>query len=317
MILFSADIHIKLGQKNVPIEWAKARYQGLFEQLHELSKDVELHIIGGDLFDRMPTIEELELYFHFIANCSVPTLIFSGNHEATKKGQTFLSKLKEVTNALNSLVTIIDEAYEDSRGFSILPYCDLHKKNSIEMLNYKLPLFTHVRGEIPPHVTPEVDLSRFDKFPIVFAGDLHSHSNCQRNLVYPGSPLTTSFHRTPVETGVIVIQKDWDWYWERLKLPQLIRKTVRSSAEMVPGIYDHIIYEVEGDLSELASVKNSDLLDKKVVRRSVDTTLILTKEMSVAEELSEYLTYILELPEEKVSEIVRAFHDNTKNIEVG
>jgi DNA repair exonuclease SbcCD nuclease subunit len=317
MILFSADIHIKLGQKNVPVEWAKARYHGLFEQLHELSKGVELHIIGGDLFDRIPTIEELELYFHFVAGCRVPTLVYDGNHEATKKGQTFLSKLKDVTNALNKLVTVVDEAYEDSRGFSILPYCDLHKKNSIEMLNSNLPLFTHVRGEIPPHVTPEVDLARFEKFPIVFAGDLHSHTNCQRNIVYPGSPLTTSFHRTPVETGVVVIQKDWDWYWERLSLPQLIRKTVRSTTEMVPGVYDHVIYEVEGDLAELASVKNSELLDKKVVKRSADTTLILGKEMTVAEELSEYLTYILELPEEKVSEIVSTFHDNTKNIEVG
>jgi hypothetical protein len=185
------------------------------------------------------------------------------------------------------------------------------------MLNSNLPLFTHVRGEIPPHVTPEVDLARFEKFPIVFAGDLHSHTNCQRNIVYPGSPLTTSFHRTPVETGVVVIQKDWDWYWERLSLPQLIRKTVRSTTEMVPGVYDHVIYEVEGDLAELASVKNSELLDKKVVKRSADTTLILGKEMTVAEELSEYLTYILELPEEKVSEIVSTFHDNTKNIEVG
>jgi hypothetical protein len=86
---------------------------------------------------------------------------------------------------------------------------------------------------------------------------------------------------------------------------------------MVPGVYDHVIYEVEGDLAELASVKNSELLDKKVVKRSADTTLILGKEMTVAEELSEYLTYILELPEEKVSEIVSTFHDNTKNIEVG
>lgn len=316
MILFSADWHIKLGQKNVPVDWAKARYYGLFDQINELSKGAELHIIGGDLFDRVPTIEELELYFHFVTQCSIETIIYDGNHEATKKGQTFLSKLKEVTKGLNPLVQIIDEAYEDKRGFSILPYCELHKKNSIEVFNGRFPLFTHVRGEIPPHVTPEVDLEKFDKFPIVFAGDLHSHTNSQRNIVYPGSPVTTSFHRNRVETGVLVIQKDWDWYWERLKLPQLIRKTVSSTDEMVPGVYDHVIYEVEGDLSELANVKTSELLDKKVVKRSSDTSLILNKEMSIAEELREYLIYILELPEEKTVEIVRAFHDNTKNSEV-
>lgn len=316
-ILFSADIHLKLGQKNVPVEWAKARYYEFFNQIHELTKGVELHIIGGDLFDRMPTIDELELYFYFIKHCNVETIIYDGNHEATKKGATFLSRLKEVTTSLNDRVFIVDEAYEDSRGFSILPYSHLHKKGSIELLNKNVPLFTHVRGEIPPHVVPEVDLTRFEGFPLVFAGDLHSHTNCQRNIVYPGSPMTTSFHRTKVETGVVVILDDWDWYWERLPLPQLIRKTVKSTTEMVPGVYDHVIYEIEGDLSELAGVKNSELLDKKVVKRSKDTSLILGREMSVSEELMEYLTYILEIPQDKINSIMSIFHDNTKNAEMG
>lgn len=316
-ILFSADIHLKLGQKNVPVEWAKARYYEFFNQIHELTKGVELHIIGGDLFDRMPTIDELELYFYFIKHCNVETIIYDGNHEATKKGATFLSRLKEVTTSLNDRVFIVDEAYEDSRGFSILPYSHLHKKGSIELLNKTVPLFTHVRGEIPPHVVPEVDLTRFEGFPLVFAGDLHSHTNCQRNIVYPGSPMTTSFHRTKVETGVVVILDDWDWYWERLHLPQLIRKTVKSTTEMVPGVYDHVIYEIEGDLSELAGVKNSELLDKKVVKRSKDTSLILGREMSVSEELMEYLTYILEIPQDKINSIMSIFHDNTKNAEMG
>jgi hypothetical protein len=141
--------------------------------------------------------------------------IYDGNHEATKKNKTFFTALKEVTNSLNPLVYVIDEAFEDERGFSILPYCDLHKKSSIEMLNKSLPVFTHVRGEIPPHVTPEVDLDRFKRFPIVFAGDLHSHSNCQQNIVYPGSPMTTSFHRSKVATGVITIDTEyWEWVLE-------------------------------------------------------------------------------------------------------
>ena len=35
MILFTADWHIKLGQKNVPRAWACARYQMFFEQVQE------------------------------------------------------------------------------------------------------------------------------------------------------------------------------------------------------------------------------------------------------------------------------------------
>jgi hypothetical protein len=166
-ILFSADWHIKLGQKNVPVNWARARYDSFFHQIYLLEDDADLHIIGGDIFDRVPTIEELELYFTFVKGCQIETLIYDGNHEATRKNKTFFTALKEVTHSLNDKVTIIDEAYEDERGFSILPYCDLHKKNSIEMLNKNFPVFTHVRGEIPPHVQPEVDLERFARFPSI------------------------------------------------------------------------------------------------------------------------------------------------------
>jgi DNA repair exonuclease SbcCD nuclease subunit len=321
MILFSADWHIKLGQKNVPVEWAKARYLGFFDEIYRLEDDVDLHIIGGDIFDRVPTMEELELFFKFVSGCRKQTIIFDGNHEATKKNVTFLDKLKEVVEKLNPSVSIVTEACEiaasDMGTFSILPYADLHKKNSIEMLYENAPVFTHVRGEIPPHVTPEVDLSRFDRFPVVFAGDLHSHDNCQRNIVYPGSPMTTSFHRSKVKTGVIVIRDDWEWYWEELKLPQLIRKTVKNPKDMIPGVFDHIIYEVEGDLEELSKVKNSELLDKKVIKRSSEATLILDKDMSIIEELAEYLEFILELPEDKVLDIIGTFSDNTKNINVG
>ena len=62
MILFTADWHIKLGQKNVPVKWATNRYQMFFDQVYALEKDCDMHIIGGDLFDRLPNMEELELY---------------------------------------------------------------------------------------------------------------------------------------------------------------------------------------------------------------------------------------------------------------
>ena len=205
MILFTADWHIKLGQKNVPLPWACTRYEMFFEQVHDLEKDVDLHIIGGDLFDRVPSMDELTLYFDFVKGVTVKTIIFDGNHEATRKNKTFFTNLKKVTEQLNSLVTVIDETtVDDFSNYAILPYADLHRKNSIEDINSSV-LFTHVRGEIPPHVQPEVDLSRFDKFKVVFAGDLHAHSNTQRNIVYPGSPMTTSFHRNNVETGYLMI----------------------------------------------------------------------------------------------------------------
>jgi len=311
MILFTADWHLKLGQKNVPREWALRRYEMFFEQIHSLEKECNMHIIGGDLFDRLPNMEELELYFSFIREVTVPTLIYDGNHEATKKNKTFFTQLKQVSRDINPLVKITDISYYDSDfGFSVLPYADLHRAESIEKFKQTEPLFTHVRGEIPPHVKPEVDLDRFEDFPIVFAGDLHAHSNSQRNIVYPGSPMTTSFHRTEVSTGYILINPvNWNWIWEPFDLPQLIRKTVVDPNEMLPTEYHHTIYELEGDIQDLANVKNSELLDKKVVKRSSEAALVMNKDMSIQEELVEYLVYILELEDDKIQNIVGTFND--------
>ncbi len=315
MILFTADWHLKLGQKNVPVEWAKNRYIKFFNQISEVEERCSAHIIGGDLFDRLPTMEELELYFTFVANVKIPTIIYDGNHEATKKNKTFFTQLKEATRQINENVFIEDKV-ADYEEFQILPYCELHKKNIFDTLNKKIPLFTHVRGEIPPHVKPEIDLDLLKDFPIVLAGDLHAHSNTQRNIVYPGSPMTTSFHRNEVETGYLLIDENFNWKWYKFELPQLLRKTVTSPEEMIPSEYHHTIYELEGDIQDLSKVKNSELLDKKVVRRSTEATLVLNKEMSISEELAEYLEYILELPKEKISSIIGTFNDYSKTAAV-
>ena len=105
MILFTADWHIKLGQKNVPTDWAINRYNMFFEQITELESDCDLHIIGGDLFDRVPSMDELSLYFDFVKGVSVRTIIFDGNHEATRKNKTFFTNLKRATTSI-ATVTI-------------------------------------------------------------------------------------------------------------------------------------------------------------------------------------------------------------------
>ena len=314
MILFTADWHLKLGQKNVPLPWACSRFDLFFDEIRNIELFVDMHVIGGDLFDRIPTMDELTLYFDFVQNVSIPTFIYDGNHEATKKNKTFFSNLKRATQNVNELVTIIDTTTEFEWG-TILPYCDLHKKGAIEKCNPNKPLFTHVRGEIQPHVTPEVDLDRFKKFKKVFAGDLHAHSNTQRNIIYPGSPMTTSFHREIVKTGYIIIHEH-TWEWKEFDLPQLLRKTITSEEEMIATDYHHTIYEIEGDVADLATVKNSELLDKKVVKRSSESTLNL-KGMTIDQELVEYLSAILNLTDDKIKNIMAVFNDYSKNATMG
>ena len=317
MILFTADWHIKLGQKNVPTAWACTRYQMFYEQIQEAIDEhgVTLHIIGGDLFDRVPSMDELTLYFDFVAKQKVRTIIYDGNHEATKKNHTFFDNLIRATKDINPLVEVITETYYED-DWCILPYADLHKKNSIEKIDANV-VFTHVRGEIPPHVIPEVDLERFDKFDVVFAGDLHAHENTQRNIVYPGSPMTTSFHRNEVQTGYLIIDDNFDWTWHKFELPQLIRKTVEDPTEMEQTDFHHTIYELTGDVQDLAKVKNSDLLDKKVVKRELEATLDLQGDMTMSDELALYLKEIMALDETKIRNIMGVFNDYSSEIEMG
>lgn len=316
-ILFTADIHIKLGQKNVPIEWAKRRYSMLQDQLGALQDKAEMFVIGGDIFDKLPNMEELEVYYELVSSCKIPTIIYPGNHESLKKDTTFFTYLKTVTNRLNSLVLVVDDYFTYNDVFDIIPYNKLKEYEKTPVEFKTSILFTHVRGEIPPHVKPEVDLSIFDKWRTVLAGDLHSYANCQRNILYPGSPVTTSFHRGVVDTGAILFDSVTHQHeFSKLELPQLIRKTIQAGEAMVATDYHHTIYEIEGDMSELGEVVDSDLIDKKVVKREVETALILDPKMTLQEELKEYLLYILQLEDAKATQLVDILNNNLHKITI-
>lgn len=313
-ILFTADLHIKLGQKNVPIEWAKNRYAMFIEQLFAQCVHCDLLVLGGDIFDRMPTMDELEVYFDLVSSINIPCIIYAGNHEALKKDTTFFTYLKKSTTRLNKLVTVIDD-YHKIENMDFIPYNRLKDFEKTPGYFSGDILFTHVRGEIPPHVKPEMDLDLFNRWQVVLAGDLHSYENSQRNILYPGSPCTTSFHRNVVDTGVIVFDNEsMKHSWCKLELPQLIRKTIQAGDDMPATDYHHTIYEIEGDMAELGALADSSLIDKKVMKRETDTALILDPSMSLSAELQEYLLYILQLSDANVAEILQVLHNNLEKI---
>ena len=86
---------------------------------------------------------------------------------------------------------------------------------------------------------------------------------------------------------------------------------------MISTEYHHTIYELEGDIQDLAGVKNSELLDKKLVKRNSEAALVINKDMSIQEELVEYLAYILELEDEKIQNIVGTFNDYAQKTSMG
>lgn len=316
IILFTADIHVKLGAKNVPVDWAKNRYSLMIDEFVKHQANADMFVIGGDIFDKLPNMEELEIYYNLVMSCKIRTLIYPGNHESVKKDTTFFTYLKSVTNILNPLVEVIDDYYTHSDNlFDIIPYNRLKQYKPQDIDFHSNVLFTHVRGAIEPHVKPEVDLDIFDRWEVVLAGDLHSYENCQRNILYPGSPVTTSFHRHEVDTGVILFDTETLKHeWLKLRLPQLIRKTAKVGDSMEATTYHHTVYEVEGDLAELGAMADSELVDKKLLKRQTDTALVLDAGMTLQDELREYLLYILQLPEETVEEVLLVFNDHKNKL---
>lgn len=314
-ILFSADWHIKLGQKNVPVDWQKNRFRQLFSSIAEVyeAENCSMLIIGGDIFDKMPSMEELELYFEFlntIRKYHLNTLIYPGNHEAVKKNTSFLTNLKDITaSATESWASIIDDFYSDDL-LDIIPYNKLKEYHPQDVDFHNKILCTHVRGEIPPHVQPEVPLELFERWEVVLAGDLHSYENCQRNILYPGSPMTTSFHRNEATTGVIVIDSsDLSHKFIKLDLPQLIRKTVTSKDQMIKTDFHHTIYELEGDAADMSIKVDSELLDKKIIRKESKSSLQLTADMSIKDELGVYLKEVMKLDDTKIIRIKSIYDD--------
>lgn len=309
-ILFSADWHIKLNQKNVPYDWQYNRFRLFFDKVTAI--DCNIHIVGGDLFDKAPTLDELALFFEFVKLTKAPTYIYDGNHEATKKGKTFLHKLKSVCGAINSNVHIVEGStgiLDPSTGktIDIIPYTDIHTFNPEDYTSDVL--CTHVRGEIPPHVKPEIDLAKLSRWKTVLAGDLHSHSNSQKNILYPGSPMSVSFHRSEVRTGVLLFDTENHSYdWIDLGLPQLYRKTVNSESEIVKDQYHHTIYEVTGSALELLNVDTTNpLLDKKIATVSRDSVIDFQDLTTIEDELMIYLQDVLDLGTKEVSSLLEAY----------
>lgn len=316
-ILFVADIHIKLGQRKVPKEWQTKRYHMLAEEINKIKCD--LLVIGGDILDvPNPSLEEIELYFDFISSLKHEGIIFEGNHELVNKNRSVLDNFAEETKRCNPKFRVIDSLR--STEFDIIGYKELHKKWAPAESRL---LFTHVRAELPEHMKtkPEVDLSRFDDWDMVIAGDLHDHQLSQTTaagtpIIYPGSPISTSFHREIPEeaNGMILVDTEtlvWDWI--NLKhLPHLVRKKVQSTDEMEKDPYNHVIYEIEGDIMDLKKVKDSELLDKKINTNVGKDAKLDLEDKTVEEELQLYLEEVEQLPEDKVVRCMTRFSNEVK-----
>lgn len=311
-ILFTQDWHIKLDVPKIPNHWQINRFNMLVDELNQVP-DVDLMVIGGDLLDTAkPTTEEVELMFALLAKLKHKTDIYSGNHEmAVKKGIGKYSCLQNFADEISRGNPSVEVLYSSrSAEYDIVGYEEISNKQLHRPPHSKL-CFTHVRGEIAPHVKWEIDPSFFKDYDLVITGDLHSHENTQGKFIYPGSPLVTSFHRTRA-TGngyIIVDTDDLTWTWHSLShLPQLVRKTVSNINEMIETEYDWTVYEVEANILESRDIKKSNLLDKKIVTGFAKDAVLNLQGTSMSSEMSMFLKDVAKVPEQDIDRLLTKFN---------
>ena len=152
--------------------------------------------------------------------------------------------------------------------------------------------------KLPPHITPEYDFEKLRPWKLILLGDLHfNHRYLDYPAYYPGSPLNVSFDRDEKrQYGVDIIDfnniNDYKVEFIDLKLPKLIRKTIKVDESMQKDDYHHVIYEVTGSIDELSKISNHAQLDKKIAFKPEESSKLELKDLSLIEELKAYLDYI-------------------------
>ena len=299
-ILHSADWHINLHKKKVPYEWQANRFRLFFEEIHKLEKDCDVHILAGDVFDRKPEPDEVCLFLRFANSVTIPTYIIPGNHEATRKGKTFLEHFHEQHAITNPNVVLITENKREEvrgQGFCFFPYGEMQTDNLPKYEEGDV-LVAHIRGEVPPHITPEYDFEKLRPWQLILLGDIHfNHRYLDYPAYYSGSPMNVTFDRDATKKyGVNVIDfidhQNHSVDFKVLDLPKLVRKTVEVDDKLVEDTYHHTIYEVTGNLDELSKIKDSKLLDKKIAHKPNEDSKLDLKDKTIVEELSLYLEHI-------------------------
>jgi hypothetical protein len=300
-VLLTADWHIKLTSKDIPKEWQKQRYKMLIDTINK--KPHDYIVIMGDFFDKVPNIEELDFGISLLCSLSKPVYIFDGNHEATKKGETFLSH--KFFSLFNS-ITIITEPTTILDTFQVIPYNSLRNIESIPKT--KDLLLTHVRGEILPHVKPEIPLSVFNRWSHVYAGDLH-FQHTQQNITYPGTPISNEFKRSDKYTGSIILY-DTELSTSSVvylpELPQLYLRSINTGEDIVEDSFDHVMYDVKGNIGDIKSMNHSLIKTKKAITNE-EAAIQFSSDMDIHEELNVYMSSILSLDRETLDSTMDIF----------
>lgn len=299
-ILSSGDWHINLHKKKIPYSWQENRFLQLFKKLRQLEQTCDVHVISGDVFDEAPNTDETCLVLSYLNSVTIPTILIPGNHSSTQRGHSFWEHFKRdnsITNDKVHLSVVNERICVGGQYFQTFPYGSMQTNNLPVHVAGDI-LVTHIRGEVQPHITEEYDFEKLRPWKLVLISDLHfNHRYKDYPIYYPGSPLNTTFDRDDARAyGVDLIQfnsiDDYVVTFHDLQLPKLIRRTVPVGTPLLAHDVDHVIYEVTGSIDQLAQIKKSDMLDKKMVEKPSSTATLNLKDKTLYQELEMYLQHI-------------------------
>jgi len=306
-ILFIADQHYMLRKKGVKREWLANRLTEFHEQIKVILEGIDLVILGGDLFDKAPSIGEVGFFLDFLELCKryeSPVVMIAGNHEATTKYETFLSEIDVLQDKYFTLVTGQKRIKYKDMYVTYMSYGEVKRQTNpkLPIPDWKNIMVSHVCGDLPPHVKEEYPISNFDGYDLTLLGDLHHYhrSLTGKNSWYPGSPYSISFSQASETNkyGVFVIDTEsTTWTTPEfipLDLPQLI--TIKCSPEEIDEVKLKIQdsrhcykIEVEGTPEEMAKITDKSVIKKSVVSSTATVDLrYKTRE----EELDAVLDYM-------------------------
>ena len=150
---------------------------------------------------------------------------------------------------------------------------------------------------------------------------LDVHNPLASTVVSNGLQLSKNFILSVINQHFAEINSVAVLYSYRVNISKKKEETLRATRAL--AIYDKrrltendsIENYNKASLFARLELENSDLIDKKVIKRATESTLILDPEMTLSEEVSEYLTFILELPQDTVERVLKEMQNYADKLE--
>lgn len=257
--LFTADWHIKSKLKDVPAHWLYTRLTEFFEWLEKTRVDTgaEALVIGGDIFDSVPSIFELSQFSRLFSMTNFSEYVFyPGNHEMQNKKKSFYQDFHTIFASPNRVFVYEDMAMWND--WLIIPYPLI---KHITVISNKL-VMSHVRCASDKGLyDAEIDFSIFNSCKTVLLGDIHVARLVYSNIWYPGSPYDTSFGRIPLPNhGIIFV--DPNGICTQIDRPMPYKRLIHMECTLEK--YEQVKNKI----------KNSDNIFEVIVSTTGDTAII-------------------------------------------